>query len=287
MNGNPAPDKDTAREFLLKEYDYFTASFFKNEEVGEKRVDFFTAFVTAVIGGLVTLINSENGISGQPLKLTVIAGLFSLLMIGWITLQRLLKRNKATDEFKDKLDNLRKLFRKHYGSESALAEYNPFNKEKKEDTGQGLTQQNNHEGSESKCTASKIGCINFIARKFAREDLLDIYGKKLEKAGKQPDMEIDGIIVSAKTRSMGGLVDFVAIINALLCAGMVAALVYPLPECSEIARSKLGNKDIAIVTVSALTTFFIAFVLLRIHIVYYHLVSAFEIRKPWARTNSD
>ena len=39
-------------KLLLAEYELFSTSFWKNEEVGEKRVNFFITLTTAIIAGI-------------------------------------------------------------------------------------------------------------------------------------------------------------------------------------------------------------------------------------------
>jgi hypothetical protein len=46
---------DGSTEFLLAELEHFGQSLWRNEEVGEKRFNFFLTLVTAVISGLVAL----------------------------------------------------------------------------------------------------------------------------------------------------------------------------------------------------------------------------------------
>jgi len=46
------PAKDGVKDLLLKDYDYLSESFWKNEQVGETRVNFYIGFVTFVLGAL-------------------------------------------------------------------------------------------------------------------------------------------------------------------------------------------------------------------------------------------
>jgi hypothetical protein len=47
-------------EFLLADHKYFADSIWKNEEVGEKRLNVFITLVTAVIAALVALHAKDN-----------------------------------------------------------------------------------------------------------------------------------------------------------------------------------------------------------------------------------
>lgn len=44
-----------AKDLLLADLEYIRASFWKNEDIGEKRFGFFVTVVTAVVAGLVAL----------------------------------------------------------------------------------------------------------------------------------------------------------------------------------------------------------------------------------------
>ena len=254
---------DASKEFLLKEYDYFTESFRKNEEIGETRVNFFTAFVTAAIGGLVALINADKCITGLPLMYIIIASLFSLLAIGLLTLQRLLKRNKVTDEYKHALDVIRDLFRKQC---SILASYDPLLDADKLNIKANDTDSN--EKMKGKCRGT-----GFIAEWLARRSLNSRYSK--DSTAKNIDEFMNKEI--RKTRTMGGLTDLVAVINALLCAGLAAAIVYYVPDCINNAKSRIDNWNV--VVISALVTFAIALALQRIYIIYSHYISKYEIKQ--------
>jgi len=100
------------QELLLEEYKYFTGSFWKNEEIGEKRVEFFITLTTAVIAAVVTLITSDRATSyGIDIRQIGLAALAGILLIGLITFLRMLKRNRVTDEYKDKIDYIREQLR--------------------------------------------------------------------------------------------------------------------------------------------------------------------------------
>jgi hypothetical protein len=90
-------------EFLLAEYQHFADSFWRNEELGERRVNFFILLATAVISALAALekIDFENT------SLLTAFALLALLSIGVVTLQRMLRRNRVTDEYKEALKKIR------------------------------------------------------------------------------------------------------------------------------------------------------------------------------------
>jgi len=119
--------KSAAKEFLLAEYKYLCDCFWKNEEVGEKRVQFFIMLVTAVLAALATLIakTMDQNCSGNVLGI-VLFSLAALFIFGMITLLRILKRNAATDGLKRDLAEIRRRFQIHYDDSRVLTGYGPF-----------------------------------------------------------------------------------------------------------------------------------------------------------------
>lgn len=123
--------KAGAKELLLEEYRYFADSFWKNEQTGETRVNWFIGIVTAASAGLVGLTTSQNRPHGESLRLVFVAVLFALLAFGVITLFRIIKRNIVTDGYKLATDVIREVFSDHFDGDRILLHYSPFRKEKK------------------------------------------------------------------------------------------------------------------------------------------------------------
>jgi putative (di)nucleoside polyphosphate hydrolase len=96
-------------DFLLAEYEAFTQSFWRNEEVGEKRVDFFITLATAVLAAVVALLTSEN-IDLAPIneRRIATAAVLAMLLFGVLFFIRILHRNRVTDEYKEIIKYLRK-----------------------------------------------------------------------------------------------------------------------------------------------------------------------------------
>ena len=108
-------------KLLLAEYEYYTDSFWKNEEVGERRVDFFITLTTAIIAGIVALITSQHAnLSDTAIRQIATAALSGTFLFGLITFLRILQRNRVTDEYKDIVGYIRELLRRR---SSSLAEY--------------------------------------------------------------------------------------------------------------------------------------------------------------------
>ena len=79
-------------QFLLAEYQSHKESFWKSEELGERRVNFFITLVTAV---LTALAIREKGIIDSCGKVSSIFlyGCVASFIFGWVTLIRLVRRN--------------------------------------------------------------------------------------------------------------------------------------------------------------------------------------------------
>jgi len=114
-------------KLLLAEYKHYSASFWKNEEVGEKRVNLFITLTTAVIAGIVALVTSSHAANVEFLPIASVA-LSGLFLFGLVTFFRILQRNRVTDEFKEIIDYLREQLRRR---SSSLSDYElPFRKKK-------------------------------------------------------------------------------------------------------------------------------------------------------------
>ena len=100
-------------DFLLKEYDHFAESLWKNEEVGEKRLTLFIGFTTIIISGIITLLTFEPEdwekvpLTKDMVKYLAIYALIGNLVVGINIFFRILRRNQVTESFKDKLDEIR------------------------------------------------------------------------------------------------------------------------------------------------------------------------------------
>ncbi|MBI3914225.1 MAG: hypothetical protein HY327_08590 [Chloroflexi bacterium] len=125
---------DKTAEFLLTEYKIFSDSFWRNEETGEKRVEFFITLATAVIGALVALATSQSNLPPEATYAVIVFALVGLLGFGIVTLRRVIKRNSATDEYIRAMDNVRAHFRK---DDERLLDYQPFAKRGVRKTGTG------------------------------------------------------------------------------------------------------------------------------------------------------
>jgi putative (di)nucleoside polyphosphate hydrolase len=117
-------------ELLLAEYKHFSESFWKNEEIGERRVNFFITLTTAIIAGIVALVTSGHAdLSAVEVRQIATVALFGTFLFGLITFLRMLQRNHVTDEYKKIINYVREQLRRRSAS---LAEYSlPFQSHKK------------------------------------------------------------------------------------------------------------------------------------------------------------
>jgi putative (di)nucleoside polyphosphate hydrolase len=88
-------------KLLLAEYAHFSDGIFKNEEIGERRIQFFTTIATAVLGGVVLLLTGDHvSLQKSEIRLLAMAVLLGLFLMGFVTLLRILQRDKVTREYK-------------------------------------------------------------------------------------------------------------------------------------------------------------------------------------------
>lgn len=98
------------RDLLLADHAHFTEALFRNEDIGEKRLNFFITLVTAVAAGLVALITAENRLSAEDLKIIGRCAISFLLVVGLLTYLRMLRRDQVTDEYKHTLAFIRRVY---------------------------------------------------------------------------------------------------------------------------------------------------------------------------------
>ncbi len=111
-------------DFLIAEHQHFAESFWRTEELGEKRLNFFISLLTAAVAGLVVLATAESGFTDTQVQWVSFTTGLSLLLLGLSTLLRMLRRNNVTDQYKDAMNLVRESFRTRY----ALEDYAPFEK---------------------------------------------------------------------------------------------------------------------------------------------------------------
>ena len=118
--------KEAAKEFLLAEYERFSEAFWKNEQTGETRVNWFLGIVTAALAGLAALLTkAEGNLVREHLQAIILIGLAALLLFGLGTLARMIIRNERTDQYKHALDTIRQKFQDYFAADEVLLNYYP------------------------------------------------------------------------------------------------------------------------------------------------------------------
>lgn len=118
--------KDVAKQFLLAEYERFSEAFWKNEQIGETRVNWFLGIVTAALAGLAALLTkAEGNFVQQHLQAILLVGLTALLVFGVGTFARMIIRNERTDQYKHALDVIRQKFQDYFAGDEILLDYYP------------------------------------------------------------------------------------------------------------------------------------------------------------------
>lgn len=108
MNDQETSDQQShSVSFLLEEYKHLAESFLHNEELGERRVNFFITLTTAVMGALVAL---SEALDGELDPIFVFFGLVAILLFGVVTLMRIIRRNLITHEYLRILGRIRRYF---------------------------------------------------------------------------------------------------------------------------------------------------------------------------------
>jgi 8-oxo-dGTP pyrophosphatase MutT (NUDIX family) len=130
-SNNSVDSKKNQKDLLLEDFRYLTESFWRNEQAGETRVNWFIGLVTAVAAGLVALSTSDRAPQDEALRVIVVASLFGLLLLGIVTLLRVLIRNEATDRYVQASDIIRQLFMDHLDRDQVLVQYYPFGRPNK------------------------------------------------------------------------------------------------------------------------------------------------------------
>ena len=118
-SSNDAKNEFAPSDLLIADLQHFGESMWRNEEIGEKRFNFFLSLVTAVVAGLVALtklwISDSDEISGleslpDPLRTIISVALLALFLVGIMTYLRMLQRNHVTDEYQRTLKALRQCY---------------------------------------------------------------------------------------------------------------------------------------------------------------------------------
>jgi ADP-ribose pyrophosphatase YjhB (NUDIX family) len=127
MSANRIMPTTEAKDLLLEDYRFRAEMMRQSETAGETRVNLFIVLMTVVSAALVSLVTSERRLDKSVEFIIEVAALGGLLVFGWLTLLRLIKRNKTTDECKHSMDVIRQLFKDRFDDQGVLLGYYPVN----------------------------------------------------------------------------------------------------------------------------------------------------------------
>ncbi len=114
--------ESVSNEFLRAEFSYMSEAIWKNEERGDRRVNFFVTVTAAVIAATVALATGKVSIMSVENVPVFFLGLVALLLFGICTLQQMIRRKIVTDDHIQVLDKIRAYFlSKDEGIEDYLA----------------------------------------------------------------------------------------------------------------------------------------------------------------------
>lgn len=109
-NQEASEPKGHSVDFLLTEYQSHREAFWRSEELGESRVNFFITITTAVLAALA--IREEGIWAGGTVDPIFFYGLGALLLFGVATLMRLIRRNLVSHEHLRAMGRIRSYFAK-------------------------------------------------------------------------------------------------------------------------------------------------------------------------------
>jgi Ca2+/Na+ antiporter len=104
-----------AADFLLAEYHTMENHLWKNEELGDRRVNIFLTVASAVMAASASLMAGEDfftvtGTLNPKLFWIIFFSLTAVFLFGLLTLSRIIRRNLETDSCKMALDRIRLYF---------------------------------------------------------------------------------------------------------------------------------------------------------------------------------
>lgn len=129
MNNAVNCHESTRQQFLLTEMQHVTASFLRNEDFGEGRLNLLLAIAVGGAAAFIALLE-QNELSSEVL-VAAIAGVVLLLLFGWQTFRRILARNVETDQLTRSLRLIRCHFVPQDDSETLrMLAYPPYGESK-------------------------------------------------------------------------------------------------------------------------------------------------------------
>ncbi len=120
---NPEEMDKHSVDFLLAEYSAASRNLSESEDVGDKRVTFFLTLTTSFIGALGIVSRFGHGPIGSQTNMLLFFGLGALLLYGVVTFMRIIHRNLTSDNYKQKLNTIRRYFAER---DIEITHYLPF-----------------------------------------------------------------------------------------------------------------------------------------------------------------
>jgi hypothetical protein len=122
--------QDSLERLFLAEYQHMAESFLDNEELGERRVNFFITLTAAVPTALIAILRNEISLKNGTVSPIFFIGLVALLLFGVSTLVRVIRRNLQTDKYLQALAAIRKYFVAEDNVEALkYLRFNPYGEE--------------------------------------------------------------------------------------------------------------------------------------------------------------
>jgi putative (di)nucleoside polyphosphate hydrolase len=100
---DPARVADVPRrtdgDFLVADFQHFAESYWRNEEMGERRLQFLIGLVTATAGGIGLIGKTDAGFLWSEVRGLALVAALLLLGFGLLTFRRMLHRRRVTKEY--------------------------------------------------------------------------------------------------------------------------------------------------------------------------------------------
>jgi len=106
----PSDQQQHSVGFLIEEYKLLLDSFWRSEELGERRVNFFITLTAAAVAALVAIGEKGISVSDGKVDFMFFYGLGAMLMFGVVTLVRIVRRNLESHKYIRAAGRIRRYF---------------------------------------------------------------------------------------------------------------------------------------------------------------------------------
>ena len=127
MSAGQSNDKssDLFDAFMVSELEHTADSVLRNEEDGERRVTVFLT-IAGGAGAALAFIAGDEAVEPYEVNPLFVTVLVAMLVVGYVTFVRVVRRNLASDEYKERLNRARTYFVPNR-ADPRIAKYLPFN----------------------------------------------------------------------------------------------------------------------------------------------------------------